>query len=126
MTMPGTPGRVNPSAFQPGTPSCTRYQISGVDSERCVSLASSGLPEAVCVPSTTQLLLPKAARICSWNWSSVACAKFQLALPDSDCLKEIGASASGGIGGEELGTNCPAGNVATRLGRAAGSAPTIT
>jgi hypothetical protein len=34
------------------------YQMLGTVSERCMSLARSGLPLAVCAPETTQLLEP--------------------------------------------------------------------
>ena len=37
--------------------------MEGIISSRCVSLASSGFPVAVCAPLTTQLLLPSPARI---------------------------------------------------------------
>src|SRR5271154_7566693 len=63
MTTSGAPGRVSPFTFHPGAVKCSSYQIEGTESSRCVSLASSGFPEAVCAPLTPQLLLPSPRRI---------------------------------------------------------------
>src|SRR5918911_1267599 len=57
MTMPGSPGVVTPATRTPGALRCIMYQIEGADAGRCGSLASSGLPDAVREPATTQLLL---------------------------------------------------------------------
>src|ERR1700719_607617 len=63
MTTSGAPGNVKPATFQPGAVRWTWYQIEGMLNSRCVSLASSGFPVAVCAPLTTQLLLPSDCRI---------------------------------------------------------------
>ena len=44
---PGTPGRATPDTSRPGAVRCTMYQMEGREYSRCISLESSGLPEAV-------------------------------------------------------------------------------
>jgi len=57
-----TPGNVTPTSWRAAEGEVTinraRYQIWGRRSLRCMSLASSARPSVVCVPATTQLLLP--------------------------------------------------------------------
>ena len=84
MITPLTPGILTPATRMPGAVKCTRYQIPGTVGARCGSFDNSGLPEAVRLPLTTQLLL--AASPSAWiptrsservNSSSLtdACAK---------------------------------------------------
>src|SRR4249920_2706858 len=54
----GVPGNVPPITSKSPAETCARYQVDGRRVPRCGSLASSGLPLAVRVPSTTQLLEP--------------------------------------------------------------------
>jgi hypothetical protein len=61
MMMPGAPGAVTPATLTPGAFRCAMCQIEGADGGRCGSLASKGLPEAVRLPLTTQLLLTAAS-----------------------------------------------------------------
>ena len=56
-TIPGAPGNVAPATCIPGDESSVKYQILGAEAGMCGSLASSGLPETVRLPETTQLLL---------------------------------------------------------------------
>src|SRR5216683_1514788 len=58
-TMKGAPGEVAPARCSAGVSMRARYQMSGVAKPRCGSLASSGLPETLCLPSTTQLFEAK-------------------------------------------------------------------
>src|SRR6185312_5238082 len=60
MTTAGAPGSVAPMTSKSPADRCARYQSDGICASRCGSLASSGLPDAVIVPSTTQLLEPSA------------------------------------------------------------------
>src|SRR5262245_65667256 len=57
----GAPGSVAPMTSKSGADRCARYQVEGTRVPRCGSLASSGFPEAVSVPSTTQLFEPSAS-----------------------------------------------------------------
>ena len=57
MITAGSPGSPTPAAFICGESMCISHQIEGIESVRCGSLASSGLPVADFVPSTAQLLL---------------------------------------------------------------------
>src|ERR1700693_885368 len=65
------------------------YHRAGTLSCRCVSLASSGLPEAVCAPLTTKLLLPMIWEDSSSNGSRIARAGFH------SCAMNGGISAGG-------------------------------
>src|SRR5436190_1330688 len=56
-TIPGTPGNVTPETRISGVDRCVRYQMPGADGARCGSFARMGLPSAVRLPETTQLLL---------------------------------------------------------------------
>ena len=56
----GADGRVTPLTSSPPATTCTSYQIDGISTARCGSLASSGRPVALRVGATTQLLLPPA------------------------------------------------------------------
>ncbi len=58
MTTNGMPGNVAPITFVVGVDTCARYQIDGAVSDRCGSFASSGLPDAVRAPDTTQSFEP--------------------------------------------------------------------
>jgi hypothetical protein len=57
----GAPGSVAPITSKSPADRCARYQSDGICAPRCGSLASIGLPDAVIVPSTTQLLEPSAS-----------------------------------------------------------------
>ena len=52
------PGRVTPATSKSPAVRCASYQMFGIASSRCMSFDSSGLPDAVCAPETTQLLEP--------------------------------------------------------------------
>ena len=54
----GSPGSVAPTTSNSGVEMCARYQTLGISSRRCGSFASSGLPDSVCSPLTTQALEP--------------------------------------------------------------------
>src|SRR4051812_46584396 len=54
----GAPGSVAPIISKSPPDTCARYHVDGNRALRCGSLASSGLPLAVMVPSTTQLFEP--------------------------------------------------------------------
>src|SRR5690625_3715419 len=60
ITMPGIPAKPKPATSNGQSPSTVRqcspcwYQIPGTEGARCGSLASSGIPVAVCSPETTQ------------------------------------------------------------------------
>src|SRR5438270_4211171 len=56
--MNGTPGREKPSMLKSPEWSCSSYQTPGTRCGRCISFESSGLPETVCAPETTQLFDP--------------------------------------------------------------------
>ena len=64
ITTPGMPAKVKPLTSKGQSASTVRqcrpiwYQTPGIEVLRCGSLASSGLPEAVCSPETTQLFDP--------------------------------------------------------------------
>src|SRR3954469_21548662 len=60
-TTAGAPGSVAPMISKSPPDTCARYQVDGTCALRCGSLASSGLPDAVNVPSTTQLFEPSAS-----------------------------------------------------------------
>src|SRR5262249_15868271 len=51
---------VAPIASKSPPDRCARYHNDGICASRCGSLASSGFPDAVIVPSTTQLFEPSA------------------------------------------------------------------
>ena len=55
MTTSGVPATVPPAMSCCGVFSRARYQKPGAPKPRCGSLARSGLPLALCSPSTTQL-----------------------------------------------------------------------
>ena len=59
----GVPGSVAPMTSKSPADRCARYQSDGICAPRCGSLASSGLPLAVIVPSTTQLFDPSASPV---------------------------------------------------------------
>src|SRR3954463_2235448 len=59
----GAPGSVAPITSKSPADRCARYHSDGICAPRCGSLASSGLPDAVIVPSTTQLLDPSASPV---------------------------------------------------------------
>src|SRR5205807_6986770 len=61
MATAGTPGSVAPITSKSPADMCARYHVDGARVPRCGSLASSGLPLAVSVPSTTQLFEPSAS-----------------------------------------------------------------
>ena len=54
----GKPGKVAPATFRPGASMRAKYHSAGVDSFKCGSLASSGLPVVVRLPASSQLLEP--------------------------------------------------------------------
>src|SRR5215467_5235126 len=60
MTTAGVPGSVAPMTSNSPADKCARYHNDGICASRCGSFARSGLPVAVIVPSTTQLLEPRA------------------------------------------------------------------
>src|ERR1043166_735145 len=60
ITIAGAPGSVAPITSKSPADRCARYHSDGICASRCGSFASSGFPEAVIVPSTTQLLEPRA------------------------------------------------------------------
>jgi hypothetical protein len=68
MITPGTPEKEKPVtsnahvsvSFRQCSP--TWYHTDGIDADRCGSLASSGLPLAVCSPATTHELEPRPSR----------------------------------------------------------------
>src|ERR1041385_7758054 len=53
-----TPGREKPSMLKSPEWSCSSYHTPGTRCGRCISFESSGLPDTVCAPETTQLLEP--------------------------------------------------------------------
>src|SRR5579872_2028015 len=55
----GAPGSVAPMISKSPPVTWARYHVDGIRALRCGSLASIGLPDAVIVPSTTQLLDPR-------------------------------------------------------------------
>src|SRR5688572_25555988 len=55
--IPGAPGKVTPATCTPGADKWVMYQMLGANEGRCGSFARSGLPDAVRLPETTQLLL---------------------------------------------------------------------
>src|SRR6185312_9301247 len=57
-TMKGNPGRENPSISKSPEWSCSSYHTPGTWCGKCISFESSGLPETVCAPETTQLFEP--------------------------------------------------------------------
>src|SRR5450759_243943 len=57
-TMPGAPGSATPTALRPGASRCVMYQMPGSEYSRCMSLESSGLPDAVWLPAMAQALDP--------------------------------------------------------------------
>ncbi len=59
----GTPGKEKPATSNRPAWSPFSYQTEGMSSWRWVSLASIGLPVAVRLPWTTQLLLPTATAV---------------------------------------------------------------
>src|SRR5579862_8152200 len=56
--MNGNPGSEKPSTLKSPEWSCTSYQTPGTRCPRCISFESSGLPETVCAPETTQSFDP--------------------------------------------------------------------
>src|SRR6476646_3036559 len=56
--MKGSPGREKPSTLKSPEWSCTSYQTPGTRCGKCISFDSSGLPETVCAPESTQLFDP--------------------------------------------------------------------
>src|SRR6476619_5214475 len=56
--MKGRPGREKPSTLKSPEWSWTSYHTPGTRCGKCISLESSGLPETVCAPETTQLFDP--------------------------------------------------------------------
>ncbi len=56
----GVEGRVTPVTSSPAATTCASYQIDGISTARCGSLASNGRPVALRVGAMTQLLLPPA------------------------------------------------------------------
>src|SRR6185312_15976306 len=56
--MKGRPGREKPSTLKSPEWSCTSNHTPGTRCGKCISLESSGLPETVCAPETTQLFDP--------------------------------------------------------------------
>src|SRR6476660_8023893 len=56
--MKGSPGREKPSILKSPEWSCTSYHTPGTRWGKCISLESSGLPETVCAPESTQLFDP--------------------------------------------------------------------
>src|SRR5437879_4520195 len=54
----GSPGREKPSTLKSPEWSCTSYHTPGTRCGKCISLESSGLPETVCAPESTQLFDP--------------------------------------------------------------------
>src|SRR5262245_41272049 len=61
MATAGVPGSVAPIMSKSPAETCARYHVDGAFELRCGSLASSGLPLALSVPSTTQLFEPSAS-----------------------------------------------------------------
>src|SRR6476646_11764214 len=56
--MKGSPGREKPSTLKSPEWSCTSYHTPGTRCGKCISFDSSGLPETVCAPESTQLFEP--------------------------------------------------------------------
>src|SRR6476646_1304707 len=56
--MKGSPGREKPSTLKSPEWSCTSYHTPGTRCGKCISFDSSGLPETVCAPESTQLFDP--------------------------------------------------------------------
>src|SRR5258708_13219628 len=56
--MKGRPGKEKPSTLKSPECSCTSYHTPGTRCGKCISFESSGLPETVCAPETTQLFDP--------------------------------------------------------------------
>src|SRR6476469_8216835 len=56
--MNGRPGREKPSMLKSPEWSCSSYHTPGTRCGKCMSFESSGLPETVCAPDTTQLFEP--------------------------------------------------------------------
>src|SRR5271154_973216 len=54
----GAPGSVAPITSKSPPVTCARYHVDGMAALKCGSLANIGLPDAVIVPSTTQLFEP--------------------------------------------------------------------
>ena len=63
MATAGAPGSVAPITSKSPADMCARYQSDGTCVPRCGSLARSGFPLAVRVPSTTQLFDPSASAL---------------------------------------------------------------
>ena len=61
----GAPGSVTPATSRSAATTWASYQIAGISTCRCGSLASSGRPVAVRMPDSTQLLLPPARAVMS-------------------------------------------------------------
>ena len=57
-TTAGMPGRVAPITLIPGASRRAKYHSAGADKPKCGSLARSGLPLAVRLPLSAQLLEP--------------------------------------------------------------------
>src|SRR5262245_6131363 len=68
----GAPGSVAPITSKPGAEMCARYHVDGSRVPRGGSLASSGLPLAVRVPSTTQLFDPSPSPVPACRKSATA------------------------------------------------------
>src|ERR1041385_1479384 len=87
--MKGRPGREKPSTLKSPEWSCTSYHTPGTRCGKCISLESSGLPETVCAPETTQLLEPgkQASQV------SGSCMRAEIACFDGndarDCEDEV-------------------------------------
>src|SRR5436190_14450259 len=82
--MAGAPGSVAPTTSKSGADTCARYHVDGSRVPRCGSFASSGLPLAVSVPSTTQLLEPRPSAVPARRKSATVGSP-----TDSACLKEL-------------------------------------
>src|SRR6185437_8358533 len=54
----GCPGRLTPATSKSPECRCTSYHKLGIWCPRCISFESSGFPETVCAPETTQLFDP--------------------------------------------------------------------
>src|SRR5690349_12609908 len=98
----GCPGRLTPATSKSPERRCTSYQKFGIWWPRCISFESSGFPETVCAPETTQLFDPmgkssfrnSGARIGNLTQSSSALLLSETGIEVTDDGE--GLSSSGG------------------------------
>ena len=102
MTTPGRPEKEKPATSNGQASSTwvqcrpTWYQMLGMPGDRCGSLASSGRPDSVCVPDTTQEFEPTPSPLPSRSGtaSSAACADSSAERPARTARR---VSASGAV-----------------------------